>query len=61
MYMRFYWVRHQVEQKYFGVKWNLGHMKLWGYFTKQHKPTHHRIMIQTYLMDYSIAKQERVQ
>ena len=60
MDMRFYWVRDQVEEKHFEVKWKPGHMKLRYYFTKNHPPTHHQSMRQTYLVNDIISVQERI-
>ena len=56
--MQFYWVRDQVEQKHFEVKWKPGHMNIGDNFTKNHPPTHHRSMRQTYLVNVIIAVQE---
>ena len=58
--MRFYWVCDQVEHKNFEVEWKLGHMNIGDYFTKHHPPTHHRSMIQNYLVNAIIAVQERI-
>ena len=55
MDIRFYWVRDQVEQKHFEVKCKPEHMKLGGYFTKHHPPTHHISMRQTYLLNANIV------
>ena len=55
MDMRFYWVRDQVEQKQFDVKWKLGHMNLRDYFMKHKPKTHHQSIQQTYLLSTSIA------
>ena len=60
MNMIFYWVRDQVEQKHFDVKWKPGHMNLGYYFTKNHPPTRHHIMRQTYLLKAIIALKERI-
>ena len=58
MDMRFYWVRDQVEQKYFEVKCKPRHMNLGDYFTKNNPPTHHRRMRKTYLVNAIIVVQE---
>ena len=55
MDMCFYWVRDQVEQKQFDVKWKLGHMNLRDYFMKHKPKTHHQSIQQTYLLSTSIA------
>ena len=60
MDMRFYWVRDQVEHKHFEVTWKPGHMNLGDYFTKNHSPTHHRNMRQTYLANAISAVKERI-
>ena len=60
MDMRIYWVRDQVGHNHFEMKWKLGHMNLIYYFTKHHPPTHHHIMRQTYLVNATIALQERI-
>ena len=60
MNMLFYWVRDQVEQKHFEVKWKPGHMNNGDYLTKHHPPTHHQSTKQTYLVNAIISVQERI-
>ena len=56
----FYWVRDCVEQKYFEVKCNMGHMKLGDYLTNYHPPMHRYIIQHTYLMSAIIVVQELI-
>ena len=58
MYMQFYWVGDQLEQKLFEVKWKPGQINLGDYFTKNNPPTQHRSTRQTYLVNAIILVQE---
>jgi hypothetical protein len=49
MDMRFYWVKHRVEQKQFNVRWAPGNTSSGDYLTKHHSPAHHKHMIPYYL------------
>jgi hypothetical protein len=49
MDMRFYWIRDRVAQGQFVVYWQKGSYNYADYFTKQHPPSHHRLMCSRYL------------
>jgi len=44
MDMRFHWVRDRVRQGQFQVIWRKGSENLADYFTKNHPPSHYRMM-----------------
>jgi hypothetical protein len=47
--MRFYWVCDRSNQGRFNVFWAPGHDNLGDYFTKHHRPSHHRLMQPVFL------------
>ena len=49
MDMRFHWIRDRVKQGQFQVLWIPGSSNRADYFSMNHSPTHHRIMIPMFL------------
>jgi hypothetical protein len=49
MDMRFYWIRDRVRQGQFAIYWRKGADNDADYFTKQHPPSHHRLMRKRFL------------
>ncbi len=54
--MRFYWVRDRSNQGHFNVFWAPGRDNLGDYFTKQHPPSHHRLMRPVFLPEKHAIK-----
>ena len=49
MDMRFHWIKYQFQERNFQVFWEPGGINKADYFSKNHYPSHHTIMIPHYL------------